>query len=168
MISEKIAFGGIRFMHEMLYGLFRDADRLLQDAGLMQGMRVLEVGCGPGFFTLPAARRVGEGGSVCAIDLNPYAVAHVRAKVDRQGARNVEVLQLDASATGFSAASFDLAFLFGLRRTIGGLDAVLREMHRVIQPGGILAVEGPLVGESDLFALRSHEGRIFVYKWAST
>jgi ubiquinone/menaquinone biosynthesis C-methylase UbiE len=163
MMSERIAFGMIRFMHETLYGLFRNADRILQDAGLEQGMRVLEVGCGPGFFTLPAARLVGEGGHVCAIDLNPHAVEHVKRKVARSGVRNAEVLRRDAASTDLPDGSFDLAFLFGLRRAVGGLDAVLRETHRVLRPQGSLATEGPLVRDSELFQMSGRKGRINLY-----
>jgi ubiquinone/menaquinone biosynthesis C-methylase UbiE len=162
-VSERLAFGGIRLMHETLYGLLRDADRTLRDAGLAEGMKVLEVGCGPGFFTLPAARRVGEGGVVCAIDLNPYAVEYVRQKVARDGVANVTVVERDAAATGFPQGSYDLAFLFGLRRAIGGMDAVLRETYRVLRPSGVLATEGPLARQSEFFEFRSRRGRISVY-----
>jgi len=162
-VADWIAFTGIRSMHEWLYSTFRDADRTLGDAGVEEGMRVLEVGCGPGFFTVPAARLVGPTGSVCSIDLNRYAVEHVQCKVARLGASNVEVRLLDASATTFEQASFDLVLLLGMRRAIGGLDAILREAHRVLRPQGVLAVEGPLVRSFDSFLLREQRRRIWVY-----
>jgi predicted methyltransferase len=58
------SFRGICFVHETLYGLFRDPYKALDAAGLEAGQDVLEVGCGPGFFTVPAARIVGKDGSV--------------------------------------------------------------------------------------------------------
>jgi len=60
---------------------------------------VLEVGCGPGFFTIPAAKIVEEKGMVYAIDINPFAVETVQRKVRREGLRNVKVLLTDASKT---------------------------------------------------------------------
>ncbi len=167
MDNEKISFRAIRFMHETLYGLFRDAERPLRDAGLKPGMQVLEVGCGPGFFTLPAARIVGETGSVFAIDLNRHAVEHVRRKIAQARATNVQVARADASSTDFTDGSFDLAFLFGLRRTVGGIAAVLDEMHRVLRPDGLLATEGPLVPSEAPFLLHASKGRIRLYEKAS-
>jgi len=167
MDNEKIAFRAIRFMHETLYGLFRNAERPLRNAGLKPGMQVLEVGCGPGFFTLPAARIVGESGSVFAIDLNRHAVEHVRRKIAQAGATNVQVARADASSTDFPDGSFDLAFLFGLRRTVGGITAVLDEIYRVLCPDGLLATEVPLVPSEAPFRLHSSKGRIRVYEKAS-
>lgn len=167
MDNEKIAFRTIRFMHETLYGLSRDAERPLRDAGLKPGMRVLEVGCGPGFFTLPAARIVGTSGSVFAIDLNQYAVEHVQRKIAQAGATNVQFAQADASSTDFPDGSIDLAFLSGLRRAVGGITAVLDEMHRVLRPKGLLATEGPLVPSEAPFRLHSSKGRVRVYEKAS-
>jgi ubiquinone/menaquinone biosynthesis C-methylase UbiE len=167
MDKERIAFRSIRFMHETMYKLFRDAERPLRDAGLRPGMQVLEVGCGPGFFTLPAARIVGESGSVFAIDLNRHAVEHVQRKIAQARATNVQVAQADASSTDFPDGSFDLAFLFGLRGAVGGISAVLDEMYRVLRPDGLLATEGPLVPAEAPFHLRSSKGRIRVYEKAS-
>ena len=167
MDKERIAFRAIRFMHETLYGLFRDADRPLRDAGLRPGMRVLEVGCGPGFFTLPAARIVGESGSVFAIDLNRYAVEHVQRKIAQARATNVQVALVHASSTDCPDGSFDLAFLFGLHGAVGGISAILKEMYRVLRPDGLLATEGPLVPPQVPFHLRLRKGRIRVYEKAS-
>ncbi|MHA1360918.1 MAG: SAM-dependent methyltransferase [Candidatus Helarchaeota archaeon] len=71
-----------------LYGLFRDPYKVLDAAGLEPGQRALEVGCGPGFFTIPAAHIVGEKGSVLALDINPAAVEHVRRKIKEAGVTN--------------------------------------------------------------------------------
>jgi len=64
--TNKLHFRMMSFVHETLYGLFRDPYKVLKAAGLEPGQRALEVGCGPGFFTIPAARIVGEEGSVLA------------------------------------------------------------------------------------------------------
>jgi ubiquinone/menaquinone biosynthesis C-methylase UbiE len=61
-------FGIIRFVHETLYGLFVNPYNRLSTAGLKPGRNVLEVGCGPGFFTIPAAKIVGDEGFVYALD----------------------------------------------------------------------------------------------------
>ena len=163
MLFERFAFSCIRFVHETIYGLFRNPERALQDAGVTSGMRVLEIGCGPGFFTLSAAKMVGETGSVCALDLNSYAVEHVRRKIDHAGAKNVKVLQADAANTGQPAESFDLVFLFGFRRAIGGMGPILKEMHRILKPEGILSTEGKLFDTSVGFELRTKKGRIIQY-----
>lgn len=127
---------------------------------------MLEVGCGLGFFTIPAARIVGETGRVYAIDLHPLAIEMVRKKLARTGLTNVEVMLADAADTGLPDESVDLAFLFGVVHVLP-LGRVLPEMHRVLRPGGILAVDAfpgwspePVTG-GGLFALVGKEGRVF-------
>jgi ubiquinone/menaquinone biosynthesis C-methylase UbiE len=104
-------FGIIRFVHETLHELFVNPNIKLSTAGLKSGQNVLEVGCGPRFFTIPAAKIVGDGGHVYALDINPLAVEHVRRKIERQHLKN-EVKCPDASETGLLDESVDVAFLF--------------------------------------------------------
>jgi demethylmenaquinone methyltransferase/2-methoxy-6-polyprenyl-1,4-benzoquinol methylase len=151
------------FVHETLYGVFRDSYRVLRAAGLELGQRVLEVGCGPGFFTVPAAEIVGEDGSVLALDVNPLAVEHVRQKVLEAGAQNARVVLANAGATGLPDQSFDLAFVFGLAHPIGGMDEIWAEIHRLLEPHGTLAVEGRLQPPGDLFQMVRRQGRLVRY-----
>jgi len=159
-ISDKVHFWGVSLVHDTLYSLFRDPYAPLRAAGLRPGQRVLEVGCGPGFFTLPAAQVVGEDGSVCALDINPVAVDRVRRKVEEAGVTNVEVILADAAQTGLPDQSFDLAFVFGLRHSVGDLGKIFRELHRLLRPGGILAIEGTLEVPGHLFQPLERQGRI--------
>jgi ubiquinone/menaquinone biosynthesis C-methylase UbiE len=161
---NRMSFKMMSFVHETLYGLFRDAYQALQAAGLEPGHKVLEVGCGPGFFTIPAARIVGEAGIVTALDVNPLAVEHVRQKVKEQGVTNVEVLLANVTQVDLPPQSFDLILLFGLARPIGDTEAIFGSAHQLLKPGGILAIEGRLRPPDRLFQRMKQQGRITQFR----
>jgi ubiquinone/menaquinone biosynthesis C-methylase UbiE len=158
--TNKMNFKMMSFVHETLYGLFRDPYKALHDAGLEAGQTVLEVGCGPGFFTLPAAGIVGIGGTVIALDINPVAVEHVRRKIQQAGVTNARVILANAAHTDLPDRSFDLIFVFGFARAVGGMAAIWPELHRLLKPGGTLSVEGRLRPPSRLFEAGQRQGRI--------
>lgn len=162
--KDRIHFRMMSFMHETLYGLFRDADKTLKAAGLERGQKVLEVGCGPGFFTVPAARIVGEAGSVLSLDINPLAVEHVQQKIEEAGLSNIKVMLANAAQTDLPGQGFDLAFLFGLARILGDKDRIWSELHRLLKPEGTLSVEGRLRPPQNLFQPMTRRGRIWRYR----
>jgi len=165
-LSDKLHFKMMSFVHETLYGLFRDPYEALNAAGLKEGQRVLEVGCGPGFFTVPAARVVGETGSVCALDISPLAIARVQQKIEKAGVTNVETVLADAAHTGLPDAGFDLIFVFGFDRNVRQMGSILPELHRLLKPAGTLSTEGRLWRSSDLFHAVKSEGRILQFRKA--
>ena len=79
-IYDRAHFRMISFVHDTLYGLFVNPYRLLNAAGLKPGQKALEVGCGPGFFTILATKIVGEKGRVYVLNINPMAVETMRCK----------------------------------------------------------------------------------------
>jgi len=141
-LRERIHFKLISLVHEDLYKLFRDPYKDLRAAGLKSGQRVLEVGCGPGFFTIPAAELVGERGTVCALDLNPLAIEKIRSRIVKEGVDNIETVLADAAQTGLPEESFDLIFVFGFAFAKGDRGEILKELHRLLKPGGILSIGG--------------------------
>ncbi len=163
----------ISLMHDGIYRLLVDPHDLLMAGGLAPGLTALEVGCGPGFFTFAAAKVLGEGGRLYSLDINPAAVEHLRREVLKRGLRNVDVFCADAAKTGLPDASVDVAFLFGVLRSLRDLDSVLAEAYRVLKPDGVLAVQKSSWSDSHLLArftgtgiyehLRS-EGRIYLFK----
>jgi ubiquinone/menaquinone biosynthesis C-methylase UbiE len=163
-LSDKVHFKMMSLVHETLYSLFRDPYRVLNAAGLEPGQKVLEVGCGPGFFTIPAARIVGEKGSVYALDVNPLAVERVQQRIEKEGVTNVKTILANAVQTGLPDQSFDLIFLFGFVRPIGNLENILTELHRLLKPSGILSVEGRLWPSNGLFYPVKRQGGISQFR----
>jgi ubiquinone/menaquinone biosynthesis C-methylase UbiE len=158
--ANGLSFKMMSFIHETLYGLFRDPYKALKAAGLEPGQEVLEVGCGPGHFTIPAAEIVGEDGSVLALDVNPLAIAHVQQKIDAQHVTNAKTVLANAAQTDLPDQNFDLIFVFGVAHPIGGMEAIWAEMHRLLKLGGTLAVEGRLQPPGELFRPAKRQGRI--------
>jgi ubiquinone/menaquinone biosynthesis C-methylase UbiE len=159
---SNFAFGIISLMHDNpLIPIFRNPYRLLEVAGLKSGQKVLEVGCGPGFFTIPAAKIVGKEGSIYAVDTHPLAIKKVQEKVEREGIKNVNPILSNASDTGLPDQSIDLVFIFGLRYIAGGMENMISEMHRILKPEGVLSFEKTRGAEKKL--IDDVEGEGFVY-----
>ena len=115
--------------------------KTLRGADIQPGQTVLEVGCGTGFFTIPAAKLIGDEGCLVAIDALSDFIKQVSKKVESADLINVRVVKRDALNTGLSVASIDTALLFGvLPWPALPLNLLLPEMHRVLKPEGRLAV----------------------------
>lgn len=145
--------------------IFRSPERLLAAAGLETGQSVLEVGCGPGFFTIPAAAIVGEQGTIYAADVHPAAIARVKERIEKGGIRNVKPIFSNASDTGLPDQETDLAFVFGLLHIAGGIEDVLSEVHRVLKPEGVLAFEKTRGGAKKLIEAVEAGGFVYSEKW---
>ena len=170
--TSNLAFWMISVMHDNpLLPVFRNPYKLLQAAGLKPGQKVVEVGCGPGFFTIPAAKIVGEEGLIYAVDTHPLAIKRVKEKMEREGLKNVTPILANASSTGLLDQSVDLAFLFGLRYIAGGLENVIGEMHRILKPGAVLSFEKTRGSQERLieeverggFSFLERQGRLFSF-----
>ena len=163
-IAERMHFRMMSLVHETLYGLFRDPYELLEATGLRPGQKVLEVGCGPGFFTIPAARIVGDEGSVHALDITPLAVNRVEQKIEAAPVTNVKTVLADAARTGLPDESFDLIFVFGFGHTAGNREKIRSELHRLLKPQGILATERLLWPPGGFFEPLKQQGEICQFR----
>jgi ubiquinone/menaquinone biosynthesis C-methylase UbiE len=118
------------------------------------GERVLEVGPGTGYYTLELAEWVGDEGAVEIFDLQQEMLEHtMRAAADR-GLANVRPTQGDAQSLPYDDDSFDAAVLVTVLGEIPDQDAALRELERVLKPGGRLVV-GELFGDPHMVTLTS-------------
>ncbi|WP_299939192.1 methyltransferase domain-containing protein [uncultured Nitratireductor sp.] len=105
------------------------------EAGIQGGDRVLDVACGTGALTLAAASRTGPSGAVVGLDANPEMLAVARSKKTA-----IVWVEGRAEALPFSDADFDaVVSQFGLM-FFDDRVAALREMRRVLRPGGRMAV----------------------------
>ncbi|MGD9704399.1 MAG: methyltransferase domain-containing protein [Acidimicrobiia bacterium] len=103
---------------------------------LFDGMSLLDVGCGPGTITADLARRVPSG-SVVGVDLPEEVIGTAQREL---GAANLRFEVGDVYALGFDTDSFDLVYAHQMLQHLGDPVAALREMGRVLKPGGRLAV----------------------------
>ncbi|HEX5504353.1 MAG TPA: methyltransferase domain-containing protein [Thermomicrobiales bacterium] len=112
----------------------------LEWIGLRPGERVLEVGPGPGRLLLPAARRVLPGGTAVGVDIQPGMARRLAARAAREQVANLAAVVGDAAALPFAPGSFDVVYLCTVLGEIHRREAALAECHRVLRPGGRLAV----------------------------
>ncbi len=134
-----------RFIDNPLRRLVQSPSKVMDQAGVHEGMRVLELGPGPGFFTLEASRRAGSWGRLYCLDIQPQLIARLKHRIEREGLENVALMVGDAAALPFADDSLDLAFLVTVFGEIPDKDEALRELYRVLRPGGILSVSEILV-----------------------
>jgi ubiquinone/menaquinone biosynthesis C-methylase UbiE len=104
------------------------------------GDTVLEVGPGPGAFTIDAAQRAGSQGTVFAVDIQPEMIAKLKRRLYAADVHNVETRVASACALPIDDATIDRAFLVTVLPEIPDPVRALKEIHRTLKPGGRLSV----------------------------
>lgn len=115
--------------------------QLIDRLELSGSEQVLEVGPGPGLFSVELARRLTTG-RLELLELQPEMLAKARRKLDRAGLRNVGYHTGDASqGLPFPDSCFDVAFLAAVLGEVTDKPACLCSLARVLRPGGLLVVQ---------------------------
>ena len=118
------------------------------------GERLLEIGVGTGYYSLDMAEWVGPEGKLELFDLQPKFLDHVMRAACERGLANLVPTQGDATALPYEDASVDAVILTAVLGEIPDGAAALREIHRVLRPGGRLVV-GELFGDPHFTTLTS-------------
>ena len=118
-----------------------DSEAFLKLAGLAEGMRVADIGCGVGVMSLWIAEQVGESGHVAGVDISVEQVVSAEKAAVSRGVHNLEFNANSCYDTGLVTNSFDLVYSRFMLMHIQDPLRAINEMKRLLKPGGVLAIE---------------------------
>ncbi len=134
---------------------------LLDGLGLGDGDTLVDVGCGPGFLTFPAAEIVGPQGQVYAVDIEPKMVDMVRTGAASRGLANVTARRTDEDGVSLGDGVADFAIcslVLHYRPDFASRAALVRDIGRVLRPGGRLLIVDRSLGLKEISALLDEVG----------
>jgi SAM-dependent methyltransferase len=100
------------------------------------GERMLEIGPGIGHHALPTAAELGPGGRLDVLDVQPEMLADLARRAAERSVSNIVAKEGDAQELPYPDATFDAAYLVTVLGEIPSPSAALRELRRVVKPGG--------------------------------
>lgn len=137
LATGNAAANRLRILHNV-YG--PGARELLLRAGIQRGMSVVDLGCGVGMTTQLLAELVGPTGEVVGVDYSAAQVEQARALLP-PGLSNVRFVEASATDTGLHREAFDVVYCRFLLIHLQDPESALREMHGLLKPEGIMAIE---------------------------
>jgi len=144
----------------------------LKKAGVKEGQVIVDLGCGPGRFTILAARIVGPKGKVYALDIHPLHTAIVAARIARGSHKNVSVMHADCCATGLPDKAIDIIFINDAFHEFDKIGC-LKEAAKILKADGILAIDEhemkeakflSIIESAKLFTLVEKEKRLYKFR----
>lgn len=119
---------------------------LLETAGLKEGMSVFDVGCGNGFFALPAAKIVGNKGIVYGFDLSQEMLDALNLRAEKAGINNIVTFKVSKEGIDFSEIDFqvnseiDFIIMANILHEVPNLDNFLDNYLKWLKVGGYLLI----------------------------
>ncbi len=117
---------------------WQDPDVILKETGLKSGDTFVDIGCGEGYFAIPAASIVGSTGRVYAVDISPFVIDALEENARAAGLENITARVGLAERTVVCEACADFVFYGIVMHDFHDRNAVLRNARRMIKPGGKL------------------------------
>lgn len=118
--------------------IWQDPETILDLIGLEQGMVFVDMGCGDGYFALPAARRVGRQGRVFAVDIDAGAVSRLQERAAREGLDNL-IAEVKAAEEAVVCEGCADRVFFGIDlHDFNDPSQVIRNAAKIIRPSGLL------------------------------
>jgi ubiquinone/menaquinone biosynthesis C-methylase UbiE len=119
--------------------VWQDPEKILADIGLKPGMTFADIGCGRGFFAIPAARIVGEAGKVLASDVDGESVEMLREKAKKESLGNILTQAGKAEGQPICNGCADVVFFGQCLHDFEDAKKALVNARKAVKPGGLLA-----------------------------
>ncbi len=132
------------FCSLILMSQFLNPSAVMAQTGLMQGQVVADLGCGNGFYVLPAAQMIGPTGLVYAVDVQTQKLAATVSIANQFGYKNVKVVQanLGKPLLDILPGSCDMVVIGNILHEIDQKEELIQNVYRVLKsPGRVVAVE---------------------------
>lgn len=136
-MSCGLAFVGF-YDNEIQRNQWQNPERILRRIGLKEGFTFVDIGCGNGYFSLPAAQIIGEKGKVYAVDVNGKAIEKLRERAAEKGLRNLVLSTGMAEETVFCEVCADIVFYGIVLHDFKDPAKVLENARRMIKRDGRL------------------------------
>jgi ubiquinone/menaquinone biosynthesis C-methylase UbiE len=117
---------------------WQNPEAILADIGLKAGLTFMDIGCGDGFFALPAARIVSESGKVYGIDTNAGSISELKELASTEGLNNLELTVGRAEDTVLCESCADIIFFGIALHDFDDPAKVLKNAKKMLNPTGHL------------------------------
>ena len=129
-----------RFIDNPIRRRIQPPAKVVDWIGIQEGMCVLEIGPGPGTFTIEAAKRVGEKGKVFIIDIQPAVISKLNSRLQKEKIANVITKVTSAYELPFQDKTFDRVFMIAVLAEIPDKKKALVEIKRVLKDDSLLVI----------------------------
>lgn len=122
---------------------FVDPKEIIEMAQIKPGDKVADFGCGPGYFSLPAAQAVGEAGTIYAFDVLPSALEAIAGHIKIKNIDNIVVKRVNLekeNGTGMENDSVDWVIIKDVLFQNKDKNLILREAKRILRGGGSVLI----------------------------
>jgi len=115
-------------------------NRVMDTLSITQGKNVADIGAGSGWFTVRAAKRVGESGEVYAVDINPEAIRYIDDRVHKEQIHNVKTILGHEDDPLLAANRVDAVLLLKTYHEIAKPVTLLRNLRTSLRPGAKVGI----------------------------
>ena len=149
---------------------FTERKKLINRIGISEGMRVLEVGSGSGFFTPVLSETVGPKGTIIALDLQKRMIEKLIDKKNKKNLNNVETIVCNISECGLTPESIDFIFAYYCYHEFEDKPSAVRKFREVLKNKGYIFICEPrfevkVKNKEEMKKLFIQEGFLFIEEW---
>jgi SAM-dependent methyltransferase len=115
-------------------------NRVMDLLGIATGKNVADIGAGSGWFTVRAARRVGDAGTVYAVDINPEAIQYIGDRAQKENLHNVKTILGKSDDALLPAGTIDAVLMLKTYHEIAQPITLLKNLRAALRPGAKIGV----------------------------